>query len=205
MDKATDAYRDQSVTEIVQILEMSAEQGLGADQTAKRLAQFGYNEIVKKEEPLWHCIFRCFWGPIPWMIELAALLSAIVQKWDDFIIIMLLSLVNAFLDFFQDHRALNALKALKQRLTNEVIVLRDGNFQTIPARELVPGDIVKIKISNIVPDDVQLLSGDYLLIDQTALTGESLSVSKKINEVAYAIQLSSNEKCWRWLLIRAAY
>ncbi|MDR4516502.1 MAG: plasma-membrane proton-efflux P-type ATPase [Nitrosomonas sp.] len=186
MDKATDTYRDQSVTETAQILETNTEQGLSADQTAKRLAQFGYNEIVEKEEPLWHRIFRRFWGPIPWMIELAALLSAIVQKWEDFIIIMLMLLVNAFLDFFQEHRALNALKALKQSLANEVIVLRDGNFQTIPARELVPGDIVKIKIGNIVPADVQLFSGDYLLIDQAALTGESLPVSKTINEVAYA-------------------
>mgnify|MGYP001120134031 FL=1 len=120
------------------------------------------------------------------MIEVAALLSAIVQKWEDFAIIMLMLLVNAFLDFFQEHRALNALKALKQGLPNEVIVLRDGEFKTIPARELVPGDVLKLKIGDVVPADVQLLKGDYLLIDQAAMTGESLPVSKKINEVAYA-------------------
>lgn len=92
---------------------------------------------------------------------------------------MIMLLVNAFLDFFQEHRALNALKALKQRLANEVIVLRDGEFKTVLVRELVPGDVVKLKIGDIVPADAQLLKGDYLLIDQAALTGESLPVSKK--------------------------
>jgi len=128
----------------------------------------------------------CFWGPIPWMIEIAALLSALVQKWEDFIIIMVMLLVNAGLDFFQEHRALNALKALKARIALEITVLRDGAFRKIAARELVPGDLIKLRIGDIVPADVQLLSGDYLLIDQAALTGESLPVSRKINEVAYA-------------------
>ena len=120
------------------------------------------------------------------MIETAALLSAVVQKWEDFTIILIMLLVNAGLDFVQEHRALNALKALKQRLAQTVVVLRDGSFRTLPARELVPGDIVKLKIGDIVPADVQLLRGDYLLVDQSALTGESLPVSKKTNEVAYA-------------------
>jgi len=119
------------------------------------------------------------------MIEIAAILSAAVQKWEDFVIITIMLLVNAGLDFFQEHRALNALKALKQRLATETIVRRDGRFHTVPARELVPGDIVKLKIGDIVPADVQLLEGDYLLVDQSALTGESLPVSKKVNEVAY--------------------
>ncbi len=152
----------------------------------KRLGRFGYNEIEEHEEPLWHRVFRRFWGPIPGMIEVAAALSAIVQKWDDFVIISIMLLVNAGLDFFQEHRALNALKALKQRLTVGTIVLRDGKFRTIPARELVPGDIIRLRIGNIVPADVQLLQGDYLSLDQSALTGESLPVNKKTDEVAYA-------------------
>jgi H+-transporting ATPase len=167
-------------------LDVMAEHGLGKAAVEQRLAQFGYNEIDEKEEPLWHRVSRRFWGPIPWMIEVAAILSAAVQKWDDFAIIVVMLLVNAGLDFFQEHRALNALKALKQRLANEVIVLRDSAFQNIPARELVPGDIVKLRIGNIVPADVQLLQGEYLLIDQSALTGESLPVSKKSGELAYA-------------------
>jgi len=182
----TDDYARQPVQQTLHGYGVDAERGLSEAQVKERLARYGYNEIREKEEPLWHRVFRRFWGPIPWMIEVAAILSAIVRKWEDFIIISIMLLVNAGLDFFQEHRALNALKALKQRLKAEIIVLRDGKFKTIPARELVPGDIIRLRIGNIVPADVQLLQGDYLLIDQSALTGESLPVSKKSNEVAYA-------------------
>ncbi len=186
MSSRTDDYARQSIEDTLKAQQVVAERGLSEEEAAKRLTQYGYNEIKEKEEPLWHGIFRRFWGPIPWMIETAALLSAIVQKWDDFIIIAVLLLVNAGLDFFQEHRALNALRALKQRMTAEIIVLRDGEFRTIPSRELAPGDIIKLRIGNIVPADVQLLKGDYLLIDQSALTGESLPVSKGPKDVAYA-------------------
>lgn len=182
----TDDYARQAAADTLKQLEVTADKGLSAEQVRERLARFGYNEITEKEEPLWHRVFRRFWGPIPWMIEVAAILSAVVQKWDDFIIISMMLLVNAGLDFFQERRALNALKALKQRMTAEIIVLRDGEFETIPTRELVPGDVIKLRIGNIVPADVQLLQGDYLLIDQSALTGESLPVSKNINNLAYA-------------------
>lgn len=186
MKKTTKSYTDQSCEVTVKELETSTEQGLSSEEVSKRLALYGYNEIEEKEESLWHRVFRRFWGPIPWMIETAALLSAIVQKWEDFIIITIMLLVNAGLDFFQEHRALNALKALKAGMAHEVTVFRNGIFKRIPARELVPGDIIKLRIGDVIPADVQLLSGDYLLVDQAALTGESLPVSRKINDVAYA-------------------
>jgi H+-transporting ATPase len=182
----TDDYAQQPAQQTLHVYGVDAARGLSEAQAKERLARYGYNEIEEREEPLWHRVFRRFWGPIPWMIEVAAILSAAVQKWEDLIIISIMLLVNAGLDFFQEHRALNALKALKQRMTAEIIVLREGDFKTIPARELVPGDIVKLRIGNIVPADVQLLQGDYLLIDQSALTGESLPVSRKTDEVAYA-------------------
>ena len=182
----TDEYARQSALQTLKDLNTDRERGLSEEEVRKRLREYGYNEIREKEEPLWHRIFRRFWGPIPWMIEVAAVLSALVQKWEDFFIIMVMLLVNAFIDFFQEHRALNALKALKQQLSTEAIVLRDGMFKTVPTRELVPGDLIKLKIGDIIPADVQLLDGDYLLVDQSSLTGESLPVSKKRDEVAYA-------------------
>ena len=166
MNRHTDDYSHQTIEDTLKTLNANAERGLSDTEAAKRLARYGYNEIREKEEPLWHRIFRRFWGPIPWMIETAAGLSALVRKWEDFVIIMILLPVNAGLDFFQEHRALNALRALKQRMTAEIIVLRDGKFKTIPSRDLVPGDIVKLRTGTIVPADVQLLNGDYLLIDQ---------------------------------------
>jgi H+-transporting ATPase len=115
--KRTDDYARQDASETLAGLGVDAARGLSDADIRQRLTRYGYNEIEEKEEPLWHRVFRRFWGPIPWMIELAALLSAVVQKWDDFVIITIMLLVNAGLDFFQEHRALNALKALKQRLT----------------------------------------------------------------------------------------
>lgn len=186
MSRNTDDYQQQSVNDTLKMFEVDAERGLNKTQAGKRIEQYGYNEIDEKEETLWHRIFRRFWGPIPWMIEVAALLSAMVQKWEDLIIILIMLLVNAGLDLMQEHRALNALKTLKAKMDQQVTVLRDASFSRISSRELVPGDIVKLRIGDIVPADVQLLSGDYLLIDQAALTGESLPVSRNVNEIAYA-------------------
>jgi len=184
--QATDNYQKQKAADTVSHWQVDPNRGLSDDDVQARRQQYGYNEILQKEESIWHRVFRRFWGPIPWMIEAAAILSALVQKWDDFIIITIMLLINAGLDFIQEHRALNALKALKQRLTAEIIVLRNGNFKSIHSRELVPGDIIRLRIGNIVPADVQLLQGDYLVLDESALTGESLPVDKKVDEVAYA-------------------
>jgi len=182
----TDAYAGQDPAATLAALGVSADRGLGESQVAERRRRYGYNEIEEKEEPLWHRVFRRFWGPIPWMIEVAALLSALVRRWEDFVVIMVMLLVNAVIDFLQEHRALNALKALKQHLATEFIVRRNGKFRTIPARELVPGDVIRLKLGQIVPADAQLIEGDYLSVDQSALTGESLPVSKKAGDVVYA-------------------
>ncbi|WP_297526712.1 plasma-membrane proton-efflux P-type ATPase [Thiohalobacter sp.] len=186
IDYRTEEFARHAVDENLRLLATDPSRGLASDQVAERLRQYGPNEIEEREEPLWHRIFRRFWGPIPWMIEIAAILSAVVGKWEDFSIILVMLLVNAGLDFMQEHRALNALKALKQRLAREARVLRDGEFHVVPVRELVPGDIIRLRIGDIVPADVQLMSGDYLLVDQSALTGESLPVSKESGEIAYA-------------------
>jgi H+-transporting ATPase len=186
MSRRTDEFTHQSVADTARELQVDVARGLSSAEAAARLQRYGHNQVEEKQEPLWHRVFRRFWGPIPWMIEAAALLSAVVRKWEDFGIILVMLLVNAGLDFFQEHRALNALKALRQRLANEVVVLRDGAFSTIPARDLVPGDIIKLRIGNIVPADLQLFSGDYLLLDQSALTGESLPVTRKPGDIAYA-------------------
>ncbi len=185
MNRQTDDYLGQDVDRTLRELDVDADSGLRSDEVRARLQRYGYNESEEKVEPLWHRIFRRFWGPIPWMIETAAVLSALVGKWEDFSIIVVMLLVNAGLDFLQEHRAMNALEALKRRMALEVTVLRDGDWQVVPARELVPGDIIKLKIGDVVPADVQLLDGDYLAIDQSALTGESLPVTRRRGEVAY--------------------
>ncbi len=185
MEKTED-YEKLSVDETLKALQADKEKGLAPEEAKKRLEQYGYNEIPEKEESRFHRVFRRFWGPIPGMIEVAALLSAVVRRWEDFTIIMILLFTNAFIDLWQESKALNALKVLKNKLAKQALVLRDGKFQTVDAKELVPGDIIKVKIGDLVPADVKLVAGDYIQADQSALTGESLPVSKKIGDVAYS-------------------
>jgi len=161
--------------------------GLNTAEAEERLKTYGSNSIEEKEEHWFHRLLRRFWGPIPWMIEVAAVLSASVQRWEDFTIIVLMLFVNAFVDFYQESRALNAIAVLKQKLAHRALVLREGLWREIDAKEIVPDDIIKIKIGDIVPADVTLLGGgDFLLVDQSALTGESLPVHKKAGETLYA-------------------
>ena len=161
--------------------------GLTSQEVQERIKKFGYNELKEKEESWVHRLFRRFWGPIPWMIEAAAVLSALAQHWEDFTIIVILLFVNALVDFYQEAKALNAISVLKKKLAHKAVVLRDGKWQEIDAREVVPDDIIKIKIGDIVAADVTLLSGgDFLLVDESALTGESLPVHKKPGDDLYA-------------------
>jgi H+-transporting ATPase len=120
------------------------------------------------------------------MIEVAALLSAIVRHWPDLVIILVLLVFNALVGFWQEHQAANAVEALKQQLALVSHVRRDGTWQTIDAKNLVPGDIIRIRLGDIIPADVRLIDGDYLSVDQSALTGESLPVSKATGDGAYS-------------------
>ncbi|HEY8213753.1 MAG TPA: plasma-membrane proton-efflux P-type ATPase, partial [Methylocystis sp.] len=106
--------------------------------------------------------------------------------WGDFAIILALLFFNAGLEAWQDRKASNALAALKKGLAPEATLLRDGAWSAAPASGLVPGDIVKIRLGVVVPADIRLIGGDYVSIDQAALTGESLPVAKKVGDLAYS-------------------
>ncbi len=167
--------------------DLDYQKGLTSKEAEQLLKKYGLNAIEEKEESWLHRLLRRFWGPIPWMIEVAAVLSALAKRWEDFVVIMLMLLVNAFVDFYQESKALNAIAVLKKKLAHKALALRDGKWQEIDAKSVVPSDIVKIKIGDIVPADVTLLGGgDFLLVDQSALTGESLPVDKKAGDTLYA-------------------
>ena len=120
------------------------------------------------------------------MIEAAAIVSAAIQHWADLAIISLLLAINAVVGFWQENKASNAIELLKQRLALRAKVLRDGKWIDLPAKELVPGDILRLRLGNIVPADARLSSGEYLQIDESALTGESLPVEKHPSDSVYA-------------------
>lgn len=120
------------------------------------------------------------------MIEFAAILSAIIQHWEDFWIIFALLLLNAIVGFWQEYKADDAISLLKQRLALNARVKRNGKWNSIAARELVPGDVVRIRLGDVVPADIKLFSGEYVSIDESALTGESLPVEKHKSDMAYS-------------------
>ncbi len=161
--------------------------GLSSEEAAQRLKKYGPNTVEEREEHWFRRLLKRFWGPIPWMIEVAALLSALVKRWEDFAIIGVLLVVNALVDFYQESKALSAIRVLKKRLARKALVLRDGVWREIPAAEVVPGDLIKVKIGDIVPADARLVGGgEFLQLDQSALTGESLPVTKRTGEEIYA-------------------
>ena len=160
--------------------------GLSTEEAQRRLAQYGENAIHAVRVSALRKLLSYFWGPIPWMIEAAAVLSAIVHHWSDFIIITVLLLANAVVGFWEEYQAGNAIAALKARLAPHARVKRDGAWTDIAARLLVPGDIVRLRLGDIVPADSRSLGPDPVEVDQAALTGESLPVSKKTGEVLYS-------------------
>ena len=164
----------------------SSPAGLSAEEVQRRLTKFGYNELAEEEVNPLLKFLSYLWGPIPWMIEIAAILSAVVRHWADFWIILTLLVVNAIVGFWEEYQAGNAIAALKKRLALRAKVKRDGAWRTIAARELVPGDVVRLRIGDIVPADAKLLPGDPIEVDQSALTGESLPVTRKAEDTVYS-------------------
>jgi H+-transporting ATPase len=162
------------------------EHGLTQEEAASRLNKDGPNAIEEKHiNPLMRFL-KFLWGPIAWMIEIAAILSAVVRHWEDFIMIFFMLALNAVVGFWEEFKADNEIEALKKHLALHSRALRGGKWSDVPAENLVTGDIVMVKFGNVVPADLRLVDGDYLSIDEAALTGESLPVDKKKNDVAYS-------------------
>jgi len=181
----TEEAKKADIDELLKKLAAS-QKGLSSSEAEKRLQQYGPNEIQERKANPLKKFLGYFWGPIPFMIEAAVIMSAIIQRWPDFGIILTLLMVNAIVGFWQEHKAGNAIELLKQRLALKARVLRDGKWQEMPSGKLVPGDIVRLRLGDIIPADVKLIDGDYLLTDESALTGESLPVEKHLSDVGYA-------------------
>jgi H+-transporting ATPase len=164
----------------------SSPEGLTQAEAAKRLSQYGPNEIEEKETNPFLKFLSYFWGPIPWMIEAAVILSAVDRHWPDFAIILVLLVANAVVGFWEEHQAGNAIAALKAKLAIKARAKRDGKWVNPAARELVPGDVIRMRLGDIVPADARLLEGDEIEVDQSALTGESLPVARKTGEAVFS-------------------
>ncbi|WP_232001816.1 plasma-membrane proton-efflux P-type ATPase [Mycobacterium sp. 852014-52450_SCH5900713] len=152
--------------------------GLTSAEAQQRLERYGPNEIAERHRNPVLEFLGYFWAPIPWMIEVALALSLAVRHWTDAVIIGVLLAMNGLVAFFEEHQAANAIAALKQQLATSARVLRGGEWVTLPVRELVPGDVVRVRLGDVVPADLRVLDDVALQVDQSALTGESLAVSR---------------------------
>jgi H+-transporting ATPase len=185
---APDPAHDLKTLPMAQVQEKlgSPPDGLTEAEAATRLAHYGPNEIVEhKTNPLL-TFLSYFWGPIPWMIEVAVILSGAVGHCADFVIILILLLANGVVGFTEERQAGNAIDALKAKLAINARVRRDGQWVTPAARELVPGDVIRLRLGDIVPADARLLEGDEIEVDQSALTGESLPATCKAGDAVFS-------------------
>jgi H+-transporting ATPase len=160
--------------------------GLSSADAAQRLEEIGPNELAEHRRSLLVTFLSYFWAPIPWMIEVALVLSAVASHWADTIIIGVLLVMNGVVAFWEEHQAANAVEALRSRLSRDVPARRDGAWTSVPTSDVVPGDVVHVRIGDVIPADARVLSDGALQLDQSALTGESLPVDAGRAAVAYS-------------------
>jgi H+-transporting ATPase len=178
-------YQKMPLEKLEEVLQVTSE-GLSQAQAIKRLDQYGYNEIPEEKTNPYLKFLSYFWGPIPWMIEVAVILSALVHHWTDFGIILVLLIMNSVVGFWEEYQAGNAIAALKKKLSVQARGKRDGDWILIPARELVPGDLIHLRTGDIVPADTRLLVESPISVDQSPLTGESLPVQLSSGDAVYS-------------------
>ena len=160
--------------------------GLTSREVGERLKRYGPNKIPEsKQHPLIRFL-KHFWGTIPWMIEAAAAISALIRHWLDFYVIVGMLMVNGVVGFLQEYKAGNAVEALRRRLALKARVLRDGSWRVVPAEDLVPGDVIHLRLGDIVPADAKVIKGKNVLVDESALTGESLPAEKGPSDALYS-------------------
>ncbi|MBX8643322.1 MAG: plasma-membrane proton-efflux P-type ATPase [Thermoplasmata archaeon] len=194
MEISKDEMVSMSFQSIAERLGSDLKNGLASSEAQSRISRYGYNEIEgEKKNPL-ISLGKKFWNASAWILEFAAFLTFILGKLLDFYIIVALIVFNAILSFSQEMKANEALEALKNRLQVRARVLRSGEWSTIEARLLVPGDIIRVRAGDFVPADMKIIDGD-VEIDQSALTGESLTVTRKKDDPAYSGSILKRGEC----------
>ncbi|XVF35513.1 hypothetical protein REPUB_Repub18cG0152200 [Reevesia pubescens] len=180
------------VEEVFELLKCTRE-GLTTAEGDKRLQAFGPNKLEEKKESKFLKFLGFMWNPLSWVMEVAAIMAIVLANgggkppdWQDFVGIVTLLIINSTISFIEENNAGNAAAALMAGLAPKTKVLRDGKWGEQDATILVPGDIISVKLGDIIPADARLLEGDALKIDQSALTGESLPVTKNPGDEVFS-------------------
>ena len=159
--------------------------GLTEDEAARRLKEYGPNEVPEKKSSLTMRLAKKFWGLTQWMLEFTVALEWILGKYIEAYVIIILLIFNAAVSFIQEEKANSAVELLRQKLIVKTRVKRGGKWIQVPARELVLGDVVRLRAGDMAPADIQVVEG-FVEVDQSALTGESLTVDRKQGESLYS-------------------
>jgi len=159
--------------------------GLSQQEADRLLQQYGYNETIEKKIPPWKLFLKKFWNLSAWMLESIIILSLIIRNYSDAAVVSCFLLTNAIIVFIQDYKASDAVKLLRKKLSVSVHVLRDSEWKTIPARELVPGDVIRLQTGDFIPADLKLTEGS-ITVNQASLTGESGGIIKKKGDDIYS-------------------
>ncbi|MBI4650402.1 HAD-IC family P-type ATPase [Candidatus Desantisbacteria bacterium] len=183
--KEIENFQNLDTESIIKLFKSDFTSGLKQTEVETYLKQYGYNEVPEQKANPIFCFFTKFWGFTAWMLELIIILSWFLHKYSDAYIVSGLLVFNAIISFAQEQNAVNAVEDLKEKLHINAKVLRDGIWKTVLSRELVPGDIIRIRIGDFVPADVKIIQGE-ISVDQSALTGESLEVEKNPKQIVYS-------------------
>ncbi|KAE8960636.1 hypothetical protein PF005_g21715, partial [Phytophthora fragariae] len=163
----------------------TSREGLTSDEAEKRLAEYGPNKLPEEKVNKLTLFLGFMWNPLSWAMEVAAVLSIVLLDYADFALIMFLLLLNACIGYFEEVQAGDAVSALMGQLAPEAKVFRDGEIKNIPADLLVPGDVLRVRLGDVIPADLKFLEGDSVKVDQSSLTGESLPVTKSEGDEGY--------------------
>jgi H+-transporting ATPase len=173
------------VERVLKILKTDVNFGLSSEDVRERQRKYGFNDIPEEKKNPFITFGKKFWGPSAWILEIAAVLSYILGRMLDFYLIISLIILNAIISWAQEQKANKALELLKNKLQVQARALRDKKWNLVVARELVPGDIVRVRGGDFVPADIKIITGEAE-VDQSALTGESLPAYKQVNDVIYS-------------------
>jgi len=177
--------QEMKTEEVLKSLRSDLNVGLKEAEVESRLKQYGYNEVAEKKiNPVFR-FAKKFWGLTTWMLEVIIILSWILQRFADLYIVTALLFLNSVLGFAEEQKASSAVEALKRRLQVNARVLRDSAWKVVPAKGLVPGDIVRVRSGDFVPADIKIITGE-LGVDQSALTGESMEVEKRSDDMLFS-------------------
>jgi H+-transporting ATPase len=180
-----ESFQKATTDEVLRLLKSNLENGLKTDEAAERLKSYGHNEVPQKKANPYLRFAKKFWGLTAWMLEAIIILSWVLQRYADLYIVTGLLVFNAVLAFTEEQKASSAVEALQEKLQVNARTLRDEKWNSLLSRDLVPGDVVRVRAGDFVPADVKVVDG-ALEVDQSALTGESAVIEKRAEDLLYS-------------------